>query len=87
MAGRSGDFRFFQGIHVRTDISIDISISIADTSTGVDSNVTNQAGAGNVTTSRSREKLKSYLHYQRSYQHQPWQDRNLPRLAPTQKVT
>ena len=87
MAGRGGEFRFFQRIHVRTDISIDISISIAGTSTGVDSNVTNQAGVGNVTTSRSHDKLKSYLHYQRSYHQQPWHDRNLPRLAPTQKVT
>ena len=28
MADRGGEFRFFQGIHVRIDIRIDISISI-----------------------------------------------------------
>ena len=28
MADRSGELSFFQGIHVRTDIGIDISISI-----------------------------------------------------------
>ena len=28
MADRGGEFNFFQGIHVRTDIRIDISISI-----------------------------------------------------------
>ena len=28
MADRSGEFSFFQGIHVRIDIRIDISISI-----------------------------------------------------------
>ena len=28
MAGRSGEFSFFQGIHVRISIKIDISISI-----------------------------------------------------------
>ena len=87
MAGRGGEFRFFQGIHVKTDISIDISISIAGTSREVESNVTNQAGAGNVTTSRSLDKLKSYIHYQRSYRHQPWLDRSLPRLTAAQKVT
>ena len=32
-------------------------------STGFDSNETNQAGAGHVITSRSRDKLKTYLHY------------------------
>ena len=28
MADRGGEFRFFQGIHVRSDITIDILISI-----------------------------------------------------------
>ena len=28
MGDRGGEFRFFQGIHVRIDIRIDISISI-----------------------------------------------------------
>ena len=36
----------------------------ADTSTGFDSNETNQAGAGDLIMSRSREKLKTlYLRY------------------------
>ena len=59
MADRSGEF--FQGIHVRIDIRIDISISYktydhqicqAGTSTGFNSNETNQAGARDVITSR-----------------------------------
>ena len=40
----------------------------AGTSTGFDSNETNQAGAGDDITSRSRDKLKSlYLHYHIAY--------------------
>ena len=51
----------------------------ACTSTGVYSNETNQAGAGDVITSRSHDKLKIlYLHYQGAYGHQTWQDGNLP---------
>ena len=45
----------------------------AGTSAGFHSNKTNQAGAGNVITSRSRGKLKSLqLHYGSSYGHQTW---------------
>ena len=61
-----GQFSFSQGIHVRNDTLIYISVSIrlndhqslqAGTSPGVESNETNQTGAGDVITSRSREKL------------------------------
>ena len=60
----------YGGIHVSIGIRIDISISMtydhqiwqAGTSTGFDSNQTNQAGAGDVITSRSCDKLKTYLH-------------------------
>ena len=41
---------------------------------GVDSSKTNQAGAGDVIMSRSRAKLKPYLHYDRAYGHTTWQD-------------
>ena len=39
----------------------------ADTSTGFDSNETNQAGAADAIASKSRNKLKTYLHYQSAY--------------------
>ena len=71
MVDQGGAFSFFQGIYVRTDIRIDISISIR----GVDSNEINQARAGDIVTSRSLDKLKpSYLHYHSDYGHQTWQD-------------
>ena len=73
MADWGGEFNFFQGIHVIVGLIIDIFISIrpmvnqiwqAGTSTGFDSNETNQAGADDVIVSRSREELKIlYLHY------------------------
>ena len=52
----------------------------------VDSSETNQAGASDVITWRSRGKLKSfYLHCQSAYGHQTWQDCNSPWWAPAQK--
>ena len=39
------------------------------TARGVDSNETNQAGAGEVTLSRSCDKLKTYLQYQSVHGH------------------
>ena len=77
---------FFEGIHVRIDIRIDIFISIRPmvtkfgrqgTSIELDPNETNQAGAGDAITSGSRQKLKTYLHYQSAYGHQTWPDGNL----------
>ena len=53
-------------------------ITQAGTSIGFDSNDTNQAGAGDVITSRSRDKLKTCLNSLRPYDHQTWQDGNLP---------
>ena len=86
MADRGGEFCFFQDIRVRFDIRIDISISKtydrqiwqAGASAGRDSSETNQAGAGDAITARSRDKLKAlYLHYQSVYGHQTRQDGNL----------
>ena len=47
------------------------------TSIEFDPNETNQAGAGDAITSGSRQKLKTYLHYQSAYGHQTWPDGNL----------
>ena len=59
----------------------------AGTFTGFDSKETNQEGAGDVITSRSRDKIKTYPHYQSAYGYQTWQDGNLPWWAPGCKVT
>ena len=60
-------------------MTYDHQIWQAGTSTGFDSTETNQAAASEVITSRSRDKLKTlYLHYQRIYAHQAWQNGNLP---------
>ena len=65
MANQGGEFNFFQGIHVRINIRIENlhfyktyahQIWQAGTSTGFDSNETNQAGTGGVITSRSLDK-------------------------------
>ena len=57
-------------------------------SAGLDSNETNQAGAGDAITARSRDKLKAlYLHYQSTYGHQTRQDGNLSWWAPVHKIT
>ena len=89
MTDRGGELRFFQGIHVRIVIKIFISIPInpyehqiceTGTFTGVASSETNQAGAGNVITSSSNDKLKTfYLHYQTACGYQTWQNGNLPK--------
>ena len=67
--------------------SYDHHILQAGTSTGFDLNETYQAGAGDVIMSRSRDKLKTYLHYQSAYGHQTWQDANLPWWVPAHKIT
>ena len=81
MAERRGEFRIFRGIHFYK--TYDQQIWQVGISTGFDSNKTNQVVAGDVITSRSRDKLKTYLHYQSAYGHQTWQmvtylDRLLP---------
>ena len=74
---------------MRTDIRIDISISIGSmankfgkqvhTSRGIGSNETSQAGAGDVITSRSLDKLKPlYLYYHSTFGHPTWQDFDKP---------
>ena len=74
MADRGGEFSFFQGIHIRIDIIIDIPISIRPLTFTFGKQVHNQTGAGDVITSGLRDKLKTfYLHYQRAYGHQTWQ--------------
>ena len=80
MAALGGEFMFFQDIHVRIDIAIDISISLrpmttkTGTSTGVDSIEINHEGVGDA----SHGKLKPlYLHYQRAYDYQTRQDGKL----------
>ena len=90
MADQEGEFNFFQGIHVRIDIRIDIFISIRPmitnfdkqvhcTSTAAfDSNETNQAVAGDFITLRSCAKIETlYLPYQSTCSRQTWQDGNL----------
>ena len=72
MGGRGGDFNFFQGIHVRIDIRIDISISIRPAITKFDKQVhlqdliqmrPNQARDGDVIMSGLRDKLNTlYFH-------------------------
>ena len=85
MGIRGDEFTFFQGIHVRIDIRIDISISTRPMITKFgkqvhlqdltqmrlkfDSNGTNQAGVGDVITSRPRNKLRTYC-YQSACGHQ-----------------
>ena len=89
MADRGCDFSIFEGIHVRFDTRYDMSISVRSLTPDlasrhiyrINSNETNQAGAGDVITSRLRDKLKTlYRHYRyRSvYSHQTWLVGNLP---------
>ena len=59
----------------------------AGTSTGFESNETNQTGAGDVIKARSRDKLKTCLHCQSTYAHHTWQDGNLTWRTPAYKVT
>ena len=54
MAYQRGELSFFRSIHVENNISISIrlisdQVMLAGTSRGVDSNETNEAGAGKVT--------------------------------------
>ena len=84
MADGGGEFRFFQGIHVRIDIRIDISISIRPMTNKYDKQVHLQE----LTQMRLIMKKKTvYLHYQNAYGHQTWQDSNVSGLAPAHKVT
>ena len=50
----------------------------ADTFTGVESNDSIPAGAGDAITSIPRDKLKTYLYYQSPIGNQIWLDSNLP---------
>ena len=60
-------------------MTYDHQIWKAATSTELNSNEANQAGAGDTITSRSSDKLKPlYLHYQIAYGYQIWQIGNLP---------
>ena len=77
---RSVELSFFQGVHVR----IDISISIRPMTTKFGE--TNEAGDRDV-IAWSLRSLKTYLHYHSAYGHRTGQDGNLPWWAPTYKNT
>ena len=69
MTDRGGEFSFFQGIHVRFDIRIDISISVRIMTTKLGKEVHLQELTQVrlikrvlVTSSRPLEQLKTYLH-------------------------
>ena len=64
--------------HYHFHATYDHQIWLACTSRGVDSNETNQAGAGEVIMPRSYNKQKLYLHYQSTYDHHTWRDGNWP---------
>ena len=75
MVDQGGEFNIFQGIHVRTNIKIDISIFIRPMTTKFDK----QVHLREVTQTRqikqvlvtSFDKLKPlYLHYHSAYKHQ-----------------
>ena len=85
MEDRGGEFCFFQGIHVRNDIRIDISVPIRPSRPKLSRYLHLEEltqiriiGAGDLITSRSCDKLKTYLHYLSAYDQQTWQDGNLP---------
>ena len=81
MADRGGEFRFFQGIHVRIDIRIDISISIRHMTTNFGKQVhlqdlTQMRLIKQVLVTLCQDPVKTYLHYQSAYGYQTWQDSN-----------
>ena len=92
MADRGGHFSFFsryscKNWYLHFHKTCDHQIWQAGTSRGVDSNDTNSAGAGDVSTPWSRDKLKAYLHYQSSHSHQTWHNGSLPWWTFAHKVT
>ena len=69
-------------------MTYDHQIWQAGTPRRVDSNETNQAGAGDAVTSKARDRLKTFhLNFQSAYGYQTCQDGNLPSWSPTIKVT
>ena len=97
MADRGGEFCLFQGIHLRTDIRIDISISIWPST----HKIGKQVHLGELIqirlikqvlvtfiTSRSYAKLKTfYLHYLSAYDQPTWPDGNFFWRALAHKAT
>ena len=86
MADQGGDLSFFQGIHVRIDTEIDISISIRPMTARFGKQVLLEELTPIrvikqvlMTSScyRSRDKLKTYSHYHSAHGKQKWQDDNL----------
>ena len=73
----------YRNWHLHFHQTYDYRIWQAGTSRGVDSNETNQAASGDVTMSRSRNKLKSYLYYHSAYDHQTWHDDYYPQAVST----
>ena len=83
MADQGSEFSFFQGIHVRTNIRIDISIPIRPMTTTFGKQVhlgelTQMTLISDVITSWSRHKIKIHLQNQSTCNHQNCQDGNLP---------
>ena len=81
MADQEGEFSFFQGIHVRIDISISIKTMTNKFGKQVDLQdlIQMRLRSGDIITPRSRDKLKTlYLHHQSGCGHQTQQDGNLP---------
>ena len=77
MADRGVEFSFFQGIHIRIDIRVDISSYARPLTFKFGKQVQIQRGAGEVITSGSCDKLKIFYHYQSACDHQVWQHGNL----------
>ena len=96
MASRGGEFSFFQGTHVKINITIDISISVRPMTTKFDKQVHLQdlTWMGLIKQAwwrhhiKTRNKLETlYLHYYSFYSHQTWQHGNLAWWAPADRVT
>ena len=88
MVDRSGEFNFFQGIHVRIDIRIDISIFIRPMTTKFGKEVhldeltkvrlMTHGLVTHVITSRSRDKLKRISTSRVTFHYETPQNGNLP---------
>ena len=82
MADLGAEFSFFQGIHARINIRIDMSISVRPITTKFGKQVYGQ----DLTQMRPIKQLlvmssrqdHNHLHYQSAYGYQTWQDGNWP---------
>ena len=87
MADWGGEFSFIQSINVKNGVRIDISIFIIPMTTELSELV----HLGELTKMRLIKQLlvilSLYLYYQTAYDHQIWQDGNLPWWAAAHKFT